>query len=140
MTELSCDTINLRVFRRNRKGSIIIWDIPKLPFVNGKVSSVFINDSPEQAVFDVFKPGTPYKFLTEVGGISIPHFDNHIKESEGYKVKIVFEEGFYVYKSIFSSYGDTPVPPAEKIVHLYAYDYHDRKWIPFPVDKKLLES
>ncbi len=140
MIELSCETINLRVFRRNKKNTILIWDVQKIPFVNKNVSNVFIDESTKSCHFEVFKPGTPHKFLTEVSGVVVSHFENHIKESDNYKVKIVFEDGFYVFKEVFSSPGDIQLPPVEKIVHLYAYDYRERKWVPFPVDKKLLES
>lgn len=139
MTELQSAQINARVFRRNKRNTIIIWDVNKLPFTDHTISGVFLNPDQKQLLYEIFVPTTPKKFLTKVGGVVIPHFQNKINENEQISVRIIFQAGYYLDKDVYPVSEDFTTPPLDKIVYLYVFDYNLKKWVPFPFDKAVLK-
>lgn len=139
MTELQSVQINARVFRRNKRNTIIIWDVNKLPFTDQTISGVYLNPEQKQLLYEIFVPTAPKKFLTKVGGVIIPHFQNKINENEQISIRIIFKAGYYLDKDIYPASDDLTTPPLDKIVYLYVFDYNLKKWVPFPFDKTVLK-
>lgn len=141
MSDIGC-----RVFRRNNKNIIILWNTAQLDsaFVSPVVASILDQDGKESLLaYSTFKPDNPEKFPKDIGGIVISHLNNNLNPESGYKIKLSFSNG-NVYQEAIQDVlpvsAITPVEPARPadIVHMYAYDYKNRKWVPLPVDQRLM--
>lgn len=139
--------ISLRIFRRNAKNIIILWQSSALPDDCRDSISAFLVDGDNEGpvVFTKFKPDNPEKFASGVDGIVIPHLSNKIDPSKPCTIKVMFGEGedsFDVTKTILPANSAPEAQEREtqgpKIVHMYAMDYSTKKWVPFPVNQELL--
>jgi len=137
--------LNLRVFRRNAKNLIFLWSPTGLPG-NQKVSAFIVEegkaDKPLQ--FGKFVPEQPEKFSKDVDGIVISHQENGMDAGRQYSIKLSFgvggREGFEFIKQVKPA-NAAPEPTAQKdqrVVHIFGMNYNTGKWVPFPVDSKLI--
>lgn len=141
MSDISC-----RVFRRNNKNIIILWSAAQLDasFVKPVVASTVDTDGKESLlIYSRFKPDNPEKFPRDIDGIIISHVNNNLDPNKGYSVKLTFGNGITSHEERQEVLPVSAVTPAEPIkaveaVHMYAYDYKNRKWVPLPVDQKLV--
>lgn len=138
--------INFRVFRRNNKNLILLWNNGTLPDTCRETVSAFIDrEEGGPLKFSRFVPESPDKFAKDVDGIVIPHSGNDMDPSKGYEIHVVFGEGddaMEVIKLVkpanFSH--EVPTSTPDNAVHIYGMDYSTGKWVPFPVDPKLLDG
>lgn len=139
--------INFRVFRRNNKNLIFLWNSASLPD-DGRFSvAAFLMDGEVEGpiTFSKFKPENPEKFTGDVDGIVIPHIPNKIDPTKACTIKVLFGEGddcFEVMKTVLPA---NSAPEAQErviagpqVVHMYGMDYRTKKWVPFPVNPELL--
>jgi hypothetical protein len=151
-------SINFRVFRRNNKNIILLWNAGALPDNCRDSVSVHISRSPSltedgsemdeyyPVEFSRFLPESPEKFAKDVDGVVISHSKNNIDPTALCVAKVVFgedEDAIEIYKEIKPANSS----PSENIgtqqfsgkdLRLHGYDYRNNKWVPFPVDPKLL--
>ena len=141
MSDISC-----RVFRRNNKNIIILWNTAQLDisFIDPVVASIVDAEGKESLLaYSKFKPDNPEKFPRDIDGIVISHINNNLDPNSGYKIKLSFRNG-NVYcealQDVLPVSAITPVeaPKPTEVVHMYAYDYKNRKWVPLPADQKLM--
>lgn len=140
MNDISC-----RVFRRNNKNIIILWNTAQLDssFVDPVIASLVGDDGKESLlVYNKFVPDSPEKFPKDIDGIIISHLNNNLDPNSSYKVKILFANGTLRHEVVKDVLPVSPVVPAEsmkptQIVHMYAYDYKNSKWVPLPFDPRL---
>jgi hypothetical protein len=138
--------ISVRVFRRNAKNIIILWNTAQLDeaFIKPVVASIVDLEGKESLLaYSKFKPDSPEKFPKDIDGIVISHANNNLDPNTGYKVKLSFSNGNVYYEALQEVLPMSNVVPAEVLkpiesVHMYAYDYANRKWVPLPVDTKLM--
>ena len=141
MSEIGC-----RVFRRNNKNIIILWNAAQLDpvFVSPVVVSVIDSEGKESLIaYSKFRPDSPEKFNKDIDGIIISHVNNNLDPAAGYKIKLSFSNGNVYLEAIqdilpVSSITPSEIPKTAEIVHMYAYDYVNRKWVPLPVDQRLM--
>ena len=141
MGEMSC-----RVFRRNNKNIIILWNTSQLDpaFVSPVVASVVADDGKETLLtYSKFSPDSPEKFPRDIDGIVISHVNNNLDPNSGYKIRLSFVNGTVHSEALqdvlpVNALGPVETPKPSEIVHMYAYDYAARKWVPLPVDQKLV--
>ena len=141
MSDISC-----RVFRRNNKNIIILWNTAQLDvsFIKPVVASVVDLEGKENLlVYSKFTPDSPEKFPKDIDGIVISHNNNNLDPNLGYKIKLAFSNGDMYCEALQDVLPVSAVTPTEPIkqaeaVHMYAYDYKNRKWVPLPVDQKLV--
>lgn len=139
--------INFRVFRRNNKNLILLWNSSSMPD-DGRFSvAAFLMDGDSEGplVFSKFLPENPEKFSGDVDGIVIPHTPNKIDPTKPCTIKILFGEGddsFEVVKTVLPANSAPEAQDREmagpKIVHMYAYNYGEKKWVPFPANPEHL--
>ena len=111
------------------------------------VAAFLVDGEEDRALeFTNFKPDSPEKFSPGVAGIVIPHSPNKIDPTKSCTIKVLFGEGddsLEVAKTVLPA---NSAPDAQEreasgpAVHMYAYDYHSNKWVPFPVNLGLLEG
>lgn len=141
MGEISC-----RVFRRNNKNIIILWNTSQLSpdFVDPVVASIVCDDGGESILaYSKFKPDSPEKFPRDIDGIVISHINNNLDPDSGYKIRLSFRNGLVHSEALqevlpVNALGPMDPPKTNEIVHMYAYDYAERKWVPLPVDQRLI--
>ncbi len=137
--------IGCRVFRRNNKNIIILWDAALLApeFVDSPTATVIEDGGREILLtYSKFRPDNPEKFSKHIAGIVVSHINNNLDPAAGYKIKLAFVNGQMHHEAFqdvlpVSAVSPESIKPAE-IVHLYGYDYNNRKWVPMPIDPKLL--
>lgn len=144
--------INFRVFRRNNKNLIMIWNNSQLS--EGQKDSLFayvvsgLCDDRELE-WSKFVPDNPEKFAPDVDGIVIPQIQNKLNPSETCTVKVVFgigEESLEMVKDVMPANAiigpSRPMPESagQKRMFLYAKDYKTGEWVPWPVDGKFPEN
>ena len=136
-----------RVFRRNNKKIIILWDASQLDstFTNPVIASVIgVEGKDTPLTYSQFKPDNPEKFSRDIDGIVISHLSNNLDPNKEYKVKLVFHGQEDSCETIQEVLPATVIVPTEttrvtEVVHMYAYDYKNRKWVPLPVDQRLVD-
>jgi hypothetical protein len=138
---------NLRIFRRNAKNLIFLWNAGSLPDAAKDVVSAFLvdedgNEGPLK--FSKFVPDNPSKFQGDVDGIVIAHDQNKMDAESAYTVRIIIGDGDEPLEFIKEVLPANAVPPPErtpqdapKVVHVYGMDYKTKRWVPFPVDPSL---
>jgi hypothetical protein len=138
---------NLRIFRRNNKNTILLWDAKQLPDDSRSSVVAFIvdNDSDAPVIFSKFVPDNPDKFAVGVDGMVISHAANKIDPSKPCTIKVLFGEGddsFEITKTVLPA---NSAPEAQEratagpqVCHMYAMDYATKQWVPFPVNPELL--
>ena len=137
--------LNLRIFRRNQKSLIFLWSstgIPDSPKVAAFIVEEGAADRPLK--FTKFIPDQPSKFSCDVDGIVISHQDNAMDAGRQYSIKLSFgaggREGFEFIKQVKPA-NAAPEPVLQKdqrVVHVYGMNYSTGKWVPFPVDSRLI--
>lgn len=139
--------ISFRVFRRNNKNTILLWNSASLPDENKTSVAAFMVDGDREGPlsFSKFVPENSEKFAKDVDGIVIPHLSNKIDPSKPCTIKVLFGEGddsFDVVKTVLpansapeSTERETAGP---KVVHVYGMDYATKQWVPFPVNPELI--
>lgn len=140
-------SINFRVFRRNNKNLILLWNPASLPD-DGRFSvAAFLMDGQSEGplVFSKFKPENPEKFPGGVDGIVIPHGQNKIDPAKACTVKVLFGEGdesFEVTKTVLPANSAPEAQDREmagpRVMHMYGYDYRAKQWVPFPINPELV--
>ena len=93
--------------------------------------------------YSKFKPDSPEKFPRGIDGIVISHINNNLDPNSAYKIKLSFKNGHVYCESVkeilpVSSVGMPEAIKPVDAVHVYAYDYANHKWVPLPVDQKLM--
>jgi hypothetical protein len=93
--------------------------------------------------YSKFKPDSPEKFSKDIDGIVISHSNNNLEPNTGYKIKLAFKNGHVSQETLqdvlpVSPIGVIDVPKTSQSVHMYAYSYRDCKWVPLPVDQRLM--
>ena len=137
--------INFRVFRRNNKNLIFLWNSGSIPdSCGGSISVIREDDDGSALEFSRFVPENPEKFAEDVDGIVIPHAQNRIDPSKSCSVRVVFGEGedsFSLSKTVKPA-NFSPESPSKPVaeVRMYGKNYSTGEWVPFPVDSKLLEE
>ena len=135
--------LNLRVFRRNNKGLILLWNGAHVEqrFRNVKAYLVGSDDVERPLVTTKFVPDNPEKFSEDVDGLVIAHLANSLDPVKSYNIRLIFgtaDDSFTIDKQVLSA---TPIAKdpvvAETIVHMYGYDYDNEKWVPLPVNTSL---
>lgn len=136
-------SINFRVFRRNNKNIILLWNPASLPD-DGRFSvAAFLMDGDAEGplTFSKFMPDNPEKFPGGVDGIVIPHAPNKIDPAKSCTVKVLFGEGddsFEVTKTVLPANSAPDVtdrePAGPRVCHMYGYSYSLKKWVPFPCE------
>ena len=139
--------INFRIFRRNGKNLILLWNSASLPDdCREEVAAFLVDESGNEGplTYSKFVPDSPEKFAKDVTGIVIPHAQNKMDPEKPCTVKVVFGDGddsFEVSKTVLPA-NSAPEPQEKdtKAVHLYGMDYKTKTWVPFPVDHDLMEE
>ena len=135
--------INFRVFRRNNKNLILLWNSASLADEDRFSVAAFLMDGMDEGplTFAKFKPENPEKFSGDVDGIVIPHLANKIDPSKPCTVKVLFGEGdnsFEVLKTVLPANSSPDAQDRDsqgpRIVHMYGMDYKTKQWVPFPVN------
>jgi hypothetical protein len=135
--------IGLRIFRRNTKNCIFLWNSELLPDDNKLSVAAFIIDGEgDRALeFTTFRPDNPEKFSPGVAGIVISHAANKIDPTKPCTIKVLFGEGddsFEVEKTVLPANSAPEAQDREtglpRIIHMYGMDYRTNKWVPFPVN------
>lgn len=138
-------SIGLRIFRRNSKGIILLFNKAILPDKCKDSVCAFLvdvdgNEGP--LTFTPFIPDAPEKFAAGVSGIVINHIQNKIDPSKPCTIKLIFgedDESFEVVKSILPANSAPEMPEKNsQIVHIYGFDYKSKTWVPMPVNRELL--
>jgi len=137
--------INLRVFRRNNKNIIILWNNGLLEEKYLKNINVYLvgSDGVESPLsFDRFIPDDPSKFSKDIDGVIISHSVNNLKIEKVYNIRIIFgnkDDLKIVTKEVLSglNHFEKPEIPSGEI-HVMGYDYAINKWVPLPIDKRLI--
>lgn len=136
--------IGCRIFRRNKKNIIILWDSHVIPDMT--LSGVFVEkeDGVELPLDYVkFSPMATEKFIPGTTGIIINHSKNNIDPEEKVIIKIVFKDNsrgaespIIITKEIMPvTYRETVAKKEpSKSIKVYGFDYVKNKWVPFPVD------
>lgn len=142
--------INVRVFRRNLRNLIIVWNTAQLDPSLRQCTSAFIldgipNGKETLLTFSKFVPDTPEKFPKDIDGIIVSHANNNMDPMKPYLVKVVFGFGECRHEEIKEvlAMSNFVIPEPPKItndMHMYAYDYAERKWVPMPFDPKLVRG
>lgn len=144
--------INFRVFRRNNKNLILLWNNAQLS--DDQKVSLFayavdgLSDD-RQLEWSKFVPDNPEKFAPDVDGIVIPHIQNKLNPMEKCTVKVVFgtgEESLEMVKDVMPA--NAVIEPSrsatethgQKRMFLYAKDYRTGEWVPWPVDGKMPDN
>ena len=139
--------INLRVFRRNNKNIIILWNNYNLEERYLKSITAYLVGSDEietPLAFDRFVPDDPSKFSKDIDGIVIPHSINSLQVEKIYNIRIMFGKGDDMLiedKEVLSTMNHLEkleIPNGE--LHVMGYDYASNKWVPLPVDMKLIRG
>ena len=139
--------INFRVFRRNNKNLILLWNAASLPDDGRTSIAAFLVDGESEGpvTFAKFVPENIEKFAKDVDGIVIPHGPNKIDPSKACTIKVLFGEGddsFEVTKTVLPANSAPEATEREtagpKIMHMYGFDYATKQWVPFPVNPELL--
>ena len=140
--------INFRIFRRNSKNLILLWNSASLPDDAADSVAVLLvdgggNEGPLS--FSRFTPENPEKFAKDVDGIVIPHGPNKMDPTKSCTVKVIFgdgDEGFEVVKTVLPANSAPEAPERDlsspKAIHMYAMDYRTKTWVPFPVNPEHL--
>jgi hypothetical protein len=141
------ENLNLRIFRRNPKNIIIIWNSAHLTgFFTRPVSAMVIDEAGDMLLtYSKFVPDAPEKFPKDIDGIVISHSGNNLDANKAYKIKIAFGDrvnGFEIIKEVMpvNSFTIPDGPKEVQAMHMYAFDYRKQKWVPFPFDPKVLEN
>jgi len=138
---------NVRIFRRNNKNTIILWNSNQLPDDSRSSVAAFLIDGENEGplVFSKFIPESPEKFSGDVDGIVIPHTANKMDPTKPCNIKLLFGEGddsFDITKTVLPANSAPEAQEREaagpKIMHMYGMDYGTKKWVPFPVNPELL--
>ena len=138
---------NLRIFRRNNKNTIILWNSASLPDENKTSVAAFLVDGEKEGpvVFSKFVPENIEKFAKDVDGIVISHSANKMDPTKPCTIKVLFGEGddsFEITKTVLPANSAPEATDREsagpKVVHMYAMNYETKQWVPFPVNPELL--
>lgn len=135
--------INFRVFRRNNKNLILLWNNTSLS--DDQRSCIAAFEAPggleddRELTWSKFVPDNPEKFAPDVDGIVVPHASNRLNPSEACTVKVVLgsgEDSLEMVKEVLpaNSVVEPARPPEPKRVHMYAMDYSRNVWVPWPHD------
>ena len=137
--------LNLRVFRRNARNLIFLWSPTGLTGAPKITASIVEEGAPDRPlIFTRFVPEQPEKFSKDVDGIVIAHQENDMDAGRQYSIKLAFgnggREGIEFIKQVKpANAAPEPVPQKDqRVVHVYGMDYGTGKWVPFPVDSKLI--
>ena len=139
------DNLNLRVFRRNPKNIIIVWNPAGLEIPSTKPAVVSAIDGNQEVLlaWSKFIPDAPEKFPRGTEGVIISHVNNSLDPNRAYKIKLSFgdaEPKLEIVKDVMPVCVYTIPETNKEIVptHMYAYDYKRGKWVPLPVDQDLI--
>jgi hypothetical protein len=138
--------LSVRVFRRNNKNIIILWNTAQLDpaFVDPVIATrVDAGNKEVPLTYSKFRPDNPEKFPKDIDGIVVSHANNSLDPNLGYKIKLSFSNGNLYCEALQDVLPVSAVPPPEpvksaEIVHVYGYDYKNRKWVPLPIDPNLM--
>ena len=135
--------LSVRVFRRNLRNTIIIWNgAALLPSQREKVAVFLFDengmDTDKQLSFSKFVPDSPEKFSADVSGVVIPHAENKMDPVKQYNIRVIFGEGddsMEITKPVMAanSIDFSKMGTAKPTAHLYAMDYETNTWVPWPV-------
>jgi hypothetical protein len=133
--------LNLRVFRRNNKGLILLWNGSHVEQRYKNVHAYLVGSDGVERPLSRFVPDNPEKFNGDVEGLVIAHLQNSMDPVKSYDIRLIFggkDDSFVMDKQVLSA---TPIAkdPAssETVVHMYGYDYDNEKWVPLPVNTSL---
>ena len=138
--------LNLRVFRRNNKGLILLWNGSHVEqrYRNVRAYLVGSDEVERPLVTSKFVPDNPEKFNEDVAGLVIAHLANSMDPVKSYNIRLIFgtaEDSFTLDKQVLSA---TPIAKdptvGETVVHMYGYDYDNEKWVPLPVNTSLFSK
>jgi len=126
------DNTRFRVFRRNQKNIVLIWETEGLtPDQMGNVQVNLILDNDEllhDLKFTIFVPLKKEKFKNEVTGVIINHRDNNLDTTKSYTFEIVLGLKNTVAQTINVKPFEEEVKNASVDLHLYAWDPEHNKW------------
>lgn len=137
--------ITARVFRRNPKNIIIVWNVTGLdmPMKRPVVATIIDEGKETLLAYSRFIPDSPEKFPRGTDGIIISHVNNNLDPNKAYKIKLSFgdsEPKTELIKDVSPTcvYTAPEAPKDIQPTHMYAYDYKKCKWVPLPVDQSLI--
>jgi len=137
----------IRVFRRNAKNMILIWESHNFneDFCKKPVAVFRVDGNNEYPVtYSKFVPEDQSKFPSDIDGVVIGHIHNNLDKNAKYDMKLVFGHGMpgevVILKEVKPYNTFVPIPGQKDVteVHVFAYDYKNRKWVPMPVDHGLM--
>ena len=102
--------LNLRVFRRNNKGLILLWSGSQLDTRHKNVNAYLVDsDGVERPLITTkFVPDNPEKFNNDVEGLVISHSQNSLDPSKTYNIRMIFgcsDESFTMASSLTGTRG-----------------------------------
>lgn len=138
--------VNFRIFRRNNKNLILLWNIENLS-TSQKENLVVLemgeSDTERPITYKRFVPDNPEKFADDVDGVVISHAQNKLDPSKSCTVKLIFgdDDIFEVVKSVnpANSVPEQTVSKEPVVFRAYGMDYATGEWKPIPVDPKLIK-
>lgn len=143
------NNINFRVFRRNNKNLILLWNHAHLSDNQKENLSAYVTSGlsdDRELEWSKFSPDSPEKFATDVDGMVISHTQNKLNPSETCTVKVVFgigEESLEMVKDVMPANAviepsrSVPESHGQKRMFLYAKDYKTGEWVPWPSDGEM---
>lgn len=139
--------INFRIFRRNNKNLILLWNSEALtPKQKDNLVVLEMGESETERPLSYkrFVPDNPEKFADDVDGVVISHAQNSLDPVKSCVVKLVFghlddDGAFEVVKSVdpANSAPDKTASKEPTELRMYGMDYATGEWKPLPVDPKL---
>lgn len=128
---MTLGNINFRIFRRNQKNLIFLWDTSNLTQNQKSQVSANLVDGDRELSFNVFVPEDMSKFKNAVSGIVIGHSENALDASREYKisVKLGNEEDAMVFVKEVKPASAAQEENSRKL-YLYALDASTKAWVP----------
>lgn len=94
--------VNIRIFRRNKKNLIVIWNKDQLKEEHNDFISVDLmkDDKISPLSFEKFIPFDKNKFSKETDGIIISHEENNLDSAKQYEIRVVLGRNDKIQKNI----------------------------------------
>lgn len=139
--------VNFRVFRRNARNLILLWSALLLTEEQRGELSVFLvnqaGDEERKLEYSKFVPDSPEKFAPDVEGMVLSHAANRLNPAEACTIKVIFGSGGDALEMVKEVLPANSIPELShsqdqhKRVYLYAMNYSDNSWVPWPANGKL---
>jgi len=124
--------LNLRVFRRNKRNIILIWNSENLSKEQCDSVAVEIEDAEKfkNVTFTSFTPHDSDKFSKKVNGVVINQVDNNLDVNRFYNIKVMFGKDANKVSRIITILPFKPTVETKegKVVYLHAYDRDKATW------------